>query len=729
MLGLQATAGNAAVTRMLASGALSPVLRSRAGGGSGPGPFGGAAPALTAAPQAGASLPPAASAAMGAYFGTDFSDVRVHTGSQADALNRAVQARAFTAGTDIFFSAGSFDPGRPRGRELLAHELTHVVQQRAAGPATGAVRVSRPEEPAEVQARAMGGGLVAGRSPGSAGGSPSAPAGAVIHRQPADLTSPAPAHDAPLRVVERGIEAVGPGQIAARLGLPPETVPPGAESNPDFLMSLASPDSRVARLEEVHGVPAEVVESVPEGEVVEVPANHTLTTFLAVAEGTEHAAHTMAHHGSETAKAVAHTKVFRWTGRLFKVVDIAYAVNRIAEAPAEERAAVIGEEGGRMAGSALGARVGTSACLAFGVGTGGVGLLVCGIGGAVLGDKLGEAAGGAIGTAIYNLMHIGETITHAVEMTGQLLSGALDLTSALASMPGQVIGSALAASRESLSVDNWDLRYLPPALRADVYAVGLQVWRQVATLPPDAFLGRVAQPLSAFGLPADAVARIAAASGLRSTASTTADPSPGSPGAPPAPAELLALRPLEFVHRMEQLHLTFVQDPTYAAGYGDGDDRALWLQLQPTVRERATVNPGNWDLSRVPAIDTDDGRMIDLGQAIESAGRTAWARLAPLDQERLQPELAKTMKDLGVPRSTAQAIAEGINLLPHARLAPLARALNLDIGVDAETILECTPALFVDLLRDWDVPLRFVREPAQIEALAVRWIRAGFQPW
>ena len=71
---------------------------------------------------------------METSFGADFGGVRVHTGSEADTLNRAVHARAFTTGHDIFFRTGEYNPQSSGGRELLAHELTHVVQQ------TGAVR-------------------------------------------------------------------------------------------------------------------------------------------------------------------------------------------------------------------------------------------------------------------------------------------------------------------------------------------------------------------------------------------------------------------------------------------------------------------------------------------------------------------------------------------------------------------------------------------------------------
>jgi hypothetical protein len=62
-------------------------------------------------------------------FGTDFSGVKVHTDTQSDQLNQSIQAKAFTTGKDIFFRQGEYDPGSRGGQELIAHELTHVVQQ------------------------------------------------------------------------------------------------------------------------------------------------------------------------------------------------------------------------------------------------------------------------------------------------------------------------------------------------------------------------------------------------------------------------------------------------------------------------------------------------------------------------------------------------------------------------------------------------------------------------
>jgi hypothetical protein len=64
---------------------------------------------------------------MEAGFGTSFKDVRVHTDSEADTLNRSISAKAFTTGNDIFFRKDT----SPSDSTLLAHELTHVVQQRS----------------------------------------------------------------------------------------------------------------------------------------------------------------------------------------------------------------------------------------------------------------------------------------------------------------------------------------------------------------------------------------------------------------------------------------------------------------------------------------------------------------------------------------------------------------------------------------------------------------------
>ena len=77
----------------------------------------------------GQALSPTLQMQMGQAMGADFSGVRVHTDTQSDQLNRSIQAKAFTTGKDIFFREGAYNPSSHSGQELLAHELTHVVQQ------------------------------------------------------------------------------------------------------------------------------------------------------------------------------------------------------------------------------------------------------------------------------------------------------------------------------------------------------------------------------------------------------------------------------------------------------------------------------------------------------------------------------------------------------------------------------------------------------------------------
>jgi hypothetical protein len=86
--------------------------------------------------------------------------VSVHTDATADALARSVSAKAFTVRNDVFFAAGAYQPHTAPGRSLIAHELTHVAQQRGA-PATGPLTVSDPgdalERDAEDVASDLGG--------------------------------------------------------------------------------------------------------------------------------------------------------------------------------------------------------------------------------------------------------------------------------------------------------------------------------------------------------------------------------------------------------------------------------------------------------------------------------------------------------------------------------------------------------------------------------------------
>ncbi len=67
---------------------------------------------------------------LGQKMGADFSKVKIHTDQNAAALNDSLGAKAFTHGNDIYFNKGNYDPGSSKGKHLLAHELTHTIQQK-----------------------------------------------------------------------------------------------------------------------------------------------------------------------------------------------------------------------------------------------------------------------------------------------------------------------------------------------------------------------------------------------------------------------------------------------------------------------------------------------------------------------------------------------------------------------------------------------------------------------
>lgn len=98
-----------------------------------------------------------AQAKLGGAMGQDFSGVKVHTSPTADQLNRQLGATAFTTGQDIFFRQGAYAPQSSSGQELLAHELTHVVQQSsgAVGATGSGMTVNAPGDVYEQEADAI----------------------------------------------------------------------------------------------------------------------------------------------------------------------------------------------------------------------------------------------------------------------------------------------------------------------------------------------------------------------------------------------------------------------------------------------------------------------------------------------------------------------------------------------------------------------------------------------
>jgi hypothetical protein len=87
---------------------------------------------LSLSKSGGVPLKEGTRAEMEGHFDADFSSVRLHTDTHAASMSRALSAQAFTQGNHIYFGAGKYDPGSTAGKKLIAHELTHVVQQGAA---------------------------------------------------------------------------------------------------------------------------------------------------------------------------------------------------------------------------------------------------------------------------------------------------------------------------------------------------------------------------------------------------------------------------------------------------------------------------------------------------------------------------------------------------------------------------------------------------------------------
>jgi len=156
---LQRTAGNAGVSAALADEERSPVHDVISSGGR--------------------PLDTDTRADMETRLGHDFGDVRVHDDSRAHDSAVSVNANAYTVGSNIVFQRDRFDPGSADGKLTLAHELTHVVQQRSGPvdgtPTGGGIKISDPSDRYEREASANAERVMSGPAPAVAP-SPSGPA-------------------------------------------------------------------------------------------------------------------------------------------------------------------------------------------------------------------------------------------------------------------------------------------------------------------------------------------------------------------------------------------------------------------------------------------------------------------------------------------------------------------------------------------------------------------------
>src|SRR5262249_23850958 len=158
----------------------------------------------------GKPLPDSVRGQMEAALGANFSNVRVHVGPQAERIG----AIAFTVGSDIYFAPGRYQPATVQGRQLLGHELAHVVQQRAG-------RVKNP----------LGSGLAVVQDP-----SPDADPAPPARRAPFAHAAPRPATASPHGPPRPGV--ILPQRPQGPLGHP--SLPPGAPLQPRLVVFPAT---------------------------------------------------------------------------------------------------------------------------------------------------------------------------------------------------------------------------------------------------------------------------------------------------------------------------------------------------------------------------------------------------------------------------------------------------------------------------------------------------------
>lgn len=194
VLRLQREAGNEAVSSLMED-ERSPVLDVVGSGG-------------------GSALPAATRAGMEARFGADFEGVRLHTGAAAADSAQSVQAKAYTVGEDVVLGSG-VDPSSAAGEKTLAHELTHVLQQRAGDvdgtPAAGGIKISDPGDRFEQEAEHTAEHVTSSEAPATSTPSQTAP-GVQREEMPDEEEEPVQT----LRLQREGEDEV-----------PEEEVPPG----------------------------------------------------------------------------------------------------------------------------------------------------------------------------------------------------------------------------------------------------------------------------------------------------------------------------------------------------------------------------------------------------------------------------------------------------------------------------------------------------------------------
>ncbi|MGH7491685.1 MAG: DUF4157 domain-containing protein [bacterium] len=393
----------------------------------------------------GSSLDADTQSFMESRLDEDFSDVRVHTDSSAAKAARQFQAHAFTTGRDIYFGAGRFQPQTPVGQRLLAHELTHVAQQKKGAPPSDRL-VSEPTDFAEIEASTLSGRVAQTEtlSDVTIGQMPAA----LIHRDNGTATAGMTNAKAPMSVpVPVGTSASSKSTAstatqADEIGFDPALLVP---------LGLTAQDLAALREAYAQGVKAisdEAALMLSKGasaaEVADwaVAARNNLKQqirdqgpriikLLAEARNmqkygnplglTAEELRAMGKTNEQIIESVgrANLNITKWAGRLriagriLIAIDIGIAAYKVATAPEVDRPRVLLEEvgaiGGALAGGAVGAKAGgviggAVGALFAGVGAvpgAAIGAFIGGVGGAIAGAWGGRKLGRFVATELY----------------------------------------------------------------------------------------------------------------------------------------------------------------------------------------------------------------------------------------------------------------------------------------------------------------------------------------
>ena len=281
---------------------------------------------LRSSSSSGSPLPHDMRTFMEPRFKADFSGVRIHTDEHAAHLAAQLGARAFTIGRDIYFAKGEFRPDRPEGWELVAHELTHTIQQggaahapvappQAPAPAKPAAPAAQPAKAPASPSTAAGGARPAASArgdakPPAAVAAPAPPRAAAPARPPATLAKPAPELTKPKPAAPAAAKPRAPGHRDGELTvkrpvydgpLPVQVGPRPTPPNP----KIAPPAPRSAPKRPVAPAAAAAHAPAPASAPAPAAAHKAAPAASHAAAAHPHTSASAASHGS--APAAAHT--------------------------------------------------------------------------------------------------------------------------------------------------------------------------------------------------------------------------------------------------------------------------------------------------------------------------------------------------------------------------------------------------------------------------------------